>query len=71
MLFIPFLILETFVKIDEKIKSDSVIKELFELAGKNVPEQVIDRDEIRNELDELNEGIFFQYRGTLVRFYTL
>ena len=49
---------EAFIKIDEKIKSDEVIKELFEIAGKNVPEQVIDRDEIRDELDELNEGLF-------------
>lgn len=46
-----------FVKIDEKLKSDEVIKELFEIAGKDIPQQVEDRDEIRNELDELNEGI--------------
>ena len=46
-----------FVKIDEKLKSDEVIKELFEIAGKEIPQQVEDRDEIRNELDELNEGI--------------
>ena len=46
-----------FIKIDEKLKSDEVIKELFEIAGKEIPQQVEDRDEIRNELDELNEGI--------------
>ena len=45
-----------FIKIDEKLKSDDVIKELFEIAGKDIPQQVEDRDEIRNELDELNEG---------------
>ena len=40
------------------ITTDEVIKELFEIADKKVPEQVVDRDEIRGELDELNEGIF-------------
>ena len=38
------------------ITTDEVIKELFEIADKKVPEQVVDRDEIRGELDELNEG---------------
>ena len=42
--------------LDEMITSDEVIKELFEIADKKVPEQVVDRDEIRGELDELNEG---------------
>lgn len=41
---------------DEMITTDEVIKELFEIADKKVPEQVVDRDEIRGELDELNEG---------------
>ena len=40
------------------ITTDEVIKELFEIADKKVPEQVVDRDEIRGELDELNEGKF-------------
>ena len=40
------------------ITTDAVIKELFEIADKKVPEQVVDRDEIRGELDELNEGKF-------------
>ena len=43
---------------DEMITTDEVIKELFEIADKKVPEQVVDRDEIRGELDELNEGKF-------------
>ena len=38
------------------ITTDEVINELFEIADKKVPEQVVDRDEIRGELDELNEG---------------
>ena len=42
--------------LDEMITTDEVIKELFEIADKKVPEQVVDRDEIRGELDELNEG---------------
>lgn len=46
---------EIFIKTDEMITTDDVIKELFEIADKKVPEQVVDRDEIRNELDELNE----------------
>jgi len=46
---------EIFVKTDEMITTDEVIKELFEIADKKVPEQVVDRDEIRGELDELNE----------------
>ena len=44
--------------LDEMITTDEVIKELFEIADKKVPEQVVDRDEIRGELDELNEGTF-------------
>ena len=40
------------------ITTDEVIKELFEIADKKVPGQVVDRDEIRGELDELNEGKF-------------
>jgi len=47
---------EIFVKTDKMITTDEVIKELFEIADKKVPEQVVDRDEIRGELDELNEG---------------
>ena len=35
-----------------------MIKELFEIAGRDVPKQVEDRDEIRDELAELNEGSF-------------
>lgn len=38
------------------ITTDEVIKELFAMADKKVPEQVVDRDEIRDELNELNEG---------------
>merc|ERR1711917_58866 len=46
---------EIFVKTDEMITTDEVIKELFAMADKKVPEQVVDRAEIRDELDELNE----------------
>jgi len=59
---------EAFIKIDEKIKSDSVIKELFELAGKNVPDQVIDRDEMRDELDELNEEAELSHEELLKKY---
>ena len=47
---------EAFIAIDAMIASDPVIKELFAIAGKDIPDRVVDRDEIRNELDELNEG---------------
>ena len=38
------------------VKSDEVIKELFELAERPLPGQVEDRDEIRDELADLNAG---------------
>lgn len=57
-----------FVKIDEKLKSDEVIKELFEIAGKDIPQQVEDRDEIRNELDELNEEAEMSHEELLKKY---
>lgn len=46
---------DIFIKTDDMVRSDSVIKELFDLAEKPMPGQVIDRDEARDELDDLNE----------------
>ena len=59
---------EAFVTIDAMIKSDPVIKELFAIAGKDIPERVHDRDEIRNELDELNEEAELSHEELLKKY---
>lgn len=59
---------EIFIKTDKMITTDEVIKELFEIADKEVPEQVVDRDEIRGELDELNEEAEMSHEELLKKY---
>jgi len=59
---------EAFIAIDAMIASDPVIKELFAIAGKDIPDRVVDRDEIRNELDELNEEAELSHEDLLKKY---